>query len=1211
MRQRVVLIGFGLLALMSILSSLAPQVARAQSQIELLDLPIDVQTLVQQDAMTERLDLRAPGIRIFERADGSGFAVVVLDAVNVGSGYNGSIQEGFPAVATCNAQRGFFVGYDPENVGKKRTRAFVHLSLPTLPNGSSITSATLRLWQYYSGYGGVSGYTARVYRATSNWADPNLCRSGNDYWTWNYPPGIDWGTVYSNNWIAKGMDWRGIDITGLVQQWYSGTPNQGLALVGNPETDRGSYFCASVAYGSQCGVSDAQNYHPYAVINYQVIAPSAPSNLSATTVLVSQIDLSWQDNSNSEDGFKIERSPTGSNNWTQVATVGANVTSFQNTGLVCGTNYYYRVRAYNAGGDSSYSGTASATTVICAPSGLGATTASVSQINLSWTDNSNNETGFKIERSLTGSGNWTQIATVGANTTTYPNTGLACSTTYYYRVQAYNASSSSSYSNTASATTVICAPSGLSATTASASQINLTWQDNSSNEDGFKIERSLSGTEGWTQIITVGTNVTSSPSTGLICGTTYYYRVRAYNAGGYSSYSNNASAMTVVCPPTAPSNLQAVSVSASQVTLTWTDNSNNEDGFKIERFVASDNNWIQIAAVGINFTTYQNTGLTCGDTYSYRVRAYNTGGHSEYSGITSSSVLPCAPTLDAIINTGDGGVFPISWQPVAGALGYALQEASASDFSGASIVYSGAATSTVITGKVPGLYYYRVRAFNSAGVSIWSNVQTILISLPDLYEPDNTCTQARTTLPDGMIQEHTFHRYADEDWVVFEAIAGANYRIDAQIPPASLADVELEVYDHCTGAPLDGQGYAFAPGVVLEFTSPISGAIYLRWANTEPAVFGESVAYHISVRDLSQETFHGAVVIVAGREKPNDILQSNIHYAANQVYQLFQAHGYPSERIFYLATDSTLPGFNAPATAANLQTALTTWAAERTNSERPLTLYLIDHGSPNMVYLDRPAGEFVTPAQIDTWLTQLETARPGVKINVIVEACNSGSFINLPQTVSKSGRVVITSTGPRNLAFASSQGAMFSDFFLAALWQGQSLYQAFQNACWATQDAFPHQSPWLDDNGNSTPNEDLDGQEAALRGFAYPGTLSGVQWPPHIVQASGPDVITQGQGIIHAEVRDDEQVARVWAVVYPPSYVPPETGDELTLETLPPVPLTPLGSDQFTVNHTGFTEIGVYRIVLYAEDNGGRMARPFTLEVRSGWRVYLPMLIRE
>ena len=435
----------------------------------------------------------------------------MLDASNAGSGYSGSVQEGFPNVATCNAQRGFIVGYDPENVGKKRTRGFVHLSLPTLPNGSSITSATLYLWQYYSGYGGVSGYTARVYRATSNWADPDLCRLGNDYWTWNNPPGIDWGTVYSSNWMAKGLAWRQVNITGLMQQWYSGTPNQGLALVGNPETDRGSYFCSSIAYG-QCGVTDAQNYRPYAVINYQVNIPAAPSNLSATTVSSSQINLSWTDNSNGEDGFRIERSPNGSSSWTQIATVGVNVTTYQNTGLACGTTYYYRVRAYNTGGNSNYSNTALRLPWYARP-GWARQWPPQLQINLSWSDNSANETGFKIERSPTGSGSWTQIATVGANVTSYQNTGLACGTTYYYRTRAYNSGGDSSYSNTASATTVLCAPIGLSATTASASQINLSWTDNSANETGFKIERSPTGSGSWTQIATVGSNVTSYQNT--------------------------------------------------------------------------------------------------------------------------------------------------------------------------------------------------------------------------------------------------------------------------------------------------------------------------------------------------------------------------------------------------------------------------------------------------------------------------------------------------------------------------------------------------------------------------------------------------------------------------------------------------------------------------------------------------------------------------
>ena len=91
-------------------------------------------------------------------------------------------------------------------------------------------------------------------------------------------------------------------------------------------------------------------------------------------------------------------------------------------------------------------------TGISAPSGLTATAVSTSQINLSWTGNST-ETGFRIERSSSSGGPYTQITTVGANVATYSNTGLSSGTTYYYRVSAYNANGNSASSNVASAAT--------------------------------------------------------------------------------------------------------------------------------------------------------------------------------------------------------------------------------------------------------------------------------------------------------------------------------------------------------------------------------------------------------------------------------------------------------------------------------------------------------------------------------------------------------------------------------------------------------------------------------------------------------------------------------------------------------------------------------------------------------------------------------------
>jgi len=126
---------------------------------------------------------------------------------------------------------------------------------------------------------------------------------------------------------------------------------------------------------------------------------------------------------------------------------------------------------------------------------LSATAVSQSQINLAWTDASNNETGFRIERGSALAGPFSLVTTVAAGVTTYNNTGLTASTAYYYRVCASNTAGNSAYSNTASATTQAppvvapAAPTGLSATAVSQSQINLAWTDASNNETGFRIER--------------------------------------------------------------------------------------------------------------------------------------------------------------------------------------------------------------------------------------------------------------------------------------------------------------------------------------------------------------------------------------------------------------------------------------------------------------------------------------------------------------------------------------------------------------------------------------------------------------------------------------------------------------------------------------------------------------------------------------------------
>jgi transcriptional regulator CtsR len=367
--------------------------------------------------------------------------------------------------------------------------------------------------------------------------------------------------------------------------------------------------------------------------------PTAPTGVGATATSSSAINLSWTDTATNEDGFKIERK-TGAGAFAQIATVGPNITTYADSGLTANTAYSYQVRAYNTGGNSAYSNTASATTLAggtapASPTGLGATATSSTAITLSWTDASTNEDGFKIERK-TGAGAFQPLAQVGPNITTYADSGLTASTAYSYQVRAYNTGGESAFSNTASATTLAggtppAPPTGLGATAVSSSAINLSWTDASTNEDGFKIERKT-GAGAFAQIATVGPNITTYADSGLTASTAYSYQVRAYNTGGDSAYSNTASATTqaAATAPAAPTGLVATAVSRTQINLTWLDHADNEDGFKIER-KSGGGSFAQIATVGANVTTYADTGLTRNTQYTYRVRAYNSVGNSGYS----------------------------------------------------------------------------------------------------------------------------------------------------------------------------------------------------------------------------------------------------------------------------------------------------------------------------------------------------------------------------------------------------------------------------------------------------------------------------------------------------------------------------------------------------------------------------------------------------
>jgi hypothetical protein len=181
------------------------------------------------------------------------------------------------------------------------------------------------------------------------------------------------------------------------------------------------------------------------------------------------------------------------------------------------------------------------------PASLQATAASGNRVNLNWTDNSNNELGFALERSSDGV-NFYLADTVGAGDVDYSDLTVQPGNNYFYRVYSYNPGGGSEYANTVSVTTPAVtlpnAPSSLKATALSLGRVSLSWKDNSNNEDGFQIERRTGSTGTWQLIATVTANTKSYTDTSTARRTTYNYRVRAFNAAGSSAYSNQVTVTT-------------------------------------------------------------------------------------------------------------------------------------------------------------------------------------------------------------------------------------------------------------------------------------------------------------------------------------------------------------------------------------------------------------------------------------------------------------------------------------------------------------------------------------------------------------------------------------------------------------------------------------------------------------------------------------------
>jgi chitodextrinase len=490
-------------------------------------------------------------------------------------------------------------------------------------NSRLILSAKLRLYCTKSSNSG--GALHRV--ADSSWSESAV--------NWNNQPVADTATLGSLGAVTSG-NWYEVDVTQLItgDGTYSLKDTSASSTAANYTSKEGT--ASQVA---QLTVSVASQ------ANGDATPPTAPTGLTATAASVSEVDLSWTASTDNVGvtGYQILR------NGTPIGTTGA--TSYADKTAKPSTTYSYSVVAYDAANNlSPASNTATVTTPAdttapTAPTGLTATVVSAAQIDLSWTASTDNVgvAGYKIMR------DGTQIATTTG--TTYSDKTVKPSTTYNYSVVAYDAANNlSPASNTATATTPAdtsppTAPTSLTASAVSATQVDLSWNASTDNVAvaGYQVIRD--GKQIGTSTGTSYSDNTAKPST------TYNYTVVAYDAANNLSPASNTAAVTTpadATPPTAPTNLTATAASPTEVDLSWTASTDNVGvvGYQIMR------DGTQIATS--TTTTYADTTVQSGKTYNYSVVAYdaanNVSAASNTAAVTTSaSTLTFTPTADTYV----------------------------------------------------------------------------------------------------------------------------------------------------------------------------------------------------------------------------------------------------------------------------------------------------------------------------------------------------------------------------------------------------------------------------------------------------------------------------------------------------------------------------------------------------------------------------------
>ncbi|MFO0585737.1 MAG: fibronectin type III domain-containing protein [Anaeromyxobacter sp.] len=488
------------------------------------------------------------------------------------------------------------------------------------------------------------------------------------------------------------------------------------------------------------------------------VPPSAPTGLAATPTSSTSVALGWSAPAEAITRYELERA-TGAGAFAPLASPTAPASGYGDGGLVTGTAYRYRIRAVGAGGPSPWSAEATATppasgpTAPTPPGAVVVSSLSATGLRVAWADLSSDETGFEIERAPAAAGPFGLVGTAAANATAFDDGGLAPATPYHYRVRAVNAAGVSGYAAVASGTTSAAAapaaPTGLAAVQELSGQnivIRLAWADAATNETGYEVQRSGDGTA-WGATEALPANVISYVDGSPLPLAGNWYRVRAVNGGSASGWAqvtiyNGPVLLGIICPALDGGSASALSTTSVRVGWTW----NVCGGVGIERATSASGPWSEVARLG-NYVfgapptaTWDDTGLTPGTTYHYRLRALPLFAPSPVGGGTWSpgfyTAIYAATTTAAVgapagltASNVTGTTAALAWTGASGADGYAVDYALAAAGPFTEAFKVGAVTSTGVTGLTAGTsYWFRVRATKGTASSPPSNVVTFTTS---------------------------------------------------------------------------------------------------------------------------------------------------------------------------------------------------------------------------------------------------------------------------------------------------------------------------------------------------------------------------------------------------------------------------------------------------------------------------------------------------